>query len=219
MSSVNANNTIQTKMQLWENNNKKHKWELALKVTGVALTVLVAGAFTAAMIALPFLVPPTLPVVLIACLAVPWGLCGLGSFVGNFFSIDYTNYSKKENAEKAIKEMQKEGVPLPLDHFKRFHRYGMISKQELEARKALKNDVKKYYELQNEKYGIKRDVARKNQRINALRGLDSNQTQVNKLKEEIEKRNQRDKTITEEMGALMVKFNEFAATIQPLESK
>lgn len=211
-----SSSTLPTKLELWEDKSKQCKWDIALKVAAIAGAILLTVSFTAAMFAFPYIAPITVPLAFIigSCVLAPIGLTGLIGSLALPFVFNFTNYNNPENAKKALQSVKEEGIPQPIDYFKRLHRYGIISDSELQERKDLKEDISRYRSLESEQRSIISKVAANNSVIDKINGLDSMKNQLNL---EIKELNNKNIEITNEMEELMDKFNKFANNIESFD--
>ncbi len=132
------------KLQAWNDHKHKHLTDTALKVAAIVVLALL-GAVT---FALPF-VSSIIPLstaamvgLIVAGKAGGSGICASAFVLGIVF--DWTNYRDKKQAAKTLADLKAAKVPLALSKYKRLNRYGIISDNELEARKELGKDCKRY---------------------------------------------------------------------------
>lgn len=146
----------------WFKKSAKCPWEIAGKVTLVALAAILALSLAIAGIiglvklgAFTLLSRPCLNQydwIGNAGLGVVGSIALIGSAIGSviglwfLLNIPLANYRNPKTAARELKSLRTAKSPISLDKFKRLHRYGLISDSELKQRQNLeKLDIERYH--------------------------------------------------------------------------
>ncbi len=207
---------VNTKQQTWEDKKSQCKWDLAVKVAKAAAATFLLITLATSALALPILSYATDSTLSFIATTIS-SLIALITVTKIYYSfivkLDFTDYSKEENAKKAIKLVQKtDTTPLPLDFYKRLHRYGILSDSEFNARKNLKTDISTYKANICTLYCDRKEIVRLQKKYE-----ERNLTQTDHKRNEELKNNI--KFLIKENKALMEKFNKLANNICSFDSR
>lgn len=173
--------TSDAKLTQW--NEKKSNWnkDIVLKVAAVAALILLsaslfAGALAGGTFALPVLGAGAAIGISLGGGAATGFAMTATAMVANFF--DWRNYKSAKNVTHAFSKIKNAQTPLPMEYFKRLHRYGIISDSELETRKSMENQVKEYSELKTQLTSLQKKIPILEKEIEKLRNLSSNEREM-----------------------------------------
>jgi len=198
----------------WNEKKSLQLRENALKIASIALCAILGAAVTLASIYLIPIVP------IASSLLLTLGVAGAGGYIATALAAaftvtfsDKTNYRNRYEVQQLFQEIKNAEVPLPVSRFKRMHRFGIISDDELEQRSDLEKDCKQYRQCLRDLQTTERELVLKQRQLKKLEPLTSMEDQKASLNKEIEELNEEKDRLVQQRDSLIDKFKKFNQSI------
>jgi len=230
ISSINQNQSSATitskdKFEAWNDNKRKLLRDTVLKVAAIVALVLFGAANLASIFVAPVIFPVTFAAVsssASAILGISGGtgwLIGMGGAAVLGILSDWTNYRDPKVASNELFKLKTAKVPLSISKYQQLHRYGIISKEELQKRRQLEGDCRKYQRTQSKIDSIQGKIDQKQRKIDRIKEMSSMNTRKKVLEKEIEELNKEKQPLEENKARFLKRFADFHESIVDFDPK
>ena len=215
----------EVKNNAWNENKHKHLRDTVLKVAAIVALVLVGAASLASIFVAPVVFPVTFAAVSSSAFAILGISGGTGWIIGMGGALvlgilsDWTNYRDPKVASNELFKLKTAKVPLSISKYQRLHRYGIISKEELQNRRQLEGDCRKYQRTQSKIDSIKDKIDQKQKKVDRIKEMPSMNTRKKVLEKEIEELNKEKEPLEEKKAGFVKKFADFHDSIVDFDPK